>query len=473
MRRFLLLLAAGLLAAGLSCNYPAFVTPAPSPSPVPPSPSPVAPTSIPTHPPESPEAEGMWGQICVLAYEDSNRNAMRDDDERPLPGVLFSLQRDGVEVQTYLSTTMPEPFCFVDLPAGNYQVQAQPPDEFEGTNPTTLSISLGRDKRIPVVLGFATIPQLLDGKMILEAGGTVAAIVGESSAGDALYLLTDTTLQRTDDGGRTWTVVGARPPADNMIMSPADLNLLFAGDGLDCFRGGPAAPLSISRDGGKSWAESPGGQNLRPAAAHPTNPAVAWAVGCDGAYRTGDGGANWQRQLAEAWGLYTLETIRPVAGHPEVLYAAGNSEGGSGAVFRSDDGGESWRTVADSLELWTSALLPHPTNPDEVWFATPSGVWHSRNGGSHWEESAAGLEAAAGGDDYQVEGKGLHALARARSGVLYLGTEQGVFQSGDGGAHWRPLAGTPWEHEPVSHLFINDAGRLWVTAASGVYIYTP
>jgi len=90
--------------------------------------------------------------------------------------------------------------------------------------------------------------------------------------------------------------------------------------------------------------------------------------------------------------------------------------------------------------------------------------------------SRAGLEDTTVGDDFLFEDKGLHTLTRDQSGVLYLGTEQGVFRSADGGVNWRHISGPPWAQESVRELMVTHAWpvvRLWVTAASGVYLYTP
>lgn len=460
MRRYSLLLVAALLAAGLSCNLPGRTPSSPAPRYL----SPVPPTSTPTPEPEQ-------GEICVWAYLDSNRNAMHDDGERPLPGVRFSVVAGDVEVGEHLSDASPIEFCFLNLPPGAYLVQAEAPDSLEATNPTTLSIMLGADESLPVVLGFMGSPPAIDGRMPLAE-----AIVGNTPDGQTLFLIVNGQLQRSDDGGQSWNEVGERPPASHLVVSEADPDLLFAGDGFPCLRGGPSAPLFISSDGGGNWRESPGGADLLPTAAHPTDAAVAWAVGCDGVYRSDDGGNTWQLQPAAAWGLYLPEIVLPVAAQPRTLYASGNSEGGSGALLRSDDGGDSWRVITEELGLWITSVLVNPDDPDEVWFVTPAGVWRTQDGGAAWSSSAAGLEQVAVGDDMQFEGKGLYTLARAPSGLLLLGTARGVFESRDGGSSWSPQTAAPWGQEPVSHLTVTAAWptiRLWAAAESGVYIYTP
>jgi photosystem II stability/assembly factor-like uncharacterized protein len=161
-------------------------------------------------------------------------------------------------------------------------------------------------------------------------------------------------------------------------------------------------------------------------------------------------------------------------GDPSVVYAAGNSEGGSGAVFRSNDGGRTWVTIKEQLELWVSALLPHPIDRDQVWFATPQGIWHTDDAGQSWEESATGLEAVTVGEEYEFEGIGLYGLARDGEGILYLGTEQGLYRSPDGGRTWEPLGRGSWTERAVTAVVAGPGNkRLWLETESGVVAVAP
>jgi photosystem II stability/assembly factor-like uncharacterized protein len=486
MRRYMALVVGCLVMTGVSCNLGTRATPTPSPAPAPE----IAETELPPieaastalaqygatltaqAPPSTPTPDS--GVICLLAFEDLNGNTVHDESEGVLQDVRFVLQHDAAEVEALYRSSEGGPFCLAELPPGDYVIQAFPPISFGATPSGEMSIRLAAGETVQVALGFVESSRP-DGRLELD-GRHPAAILASDTRGDTLYLAAAQTLYRSEDGGQSWESVGEQPPGPSMVASPAEPSILYAGRDLDCFRGGPPAPLYISQDGGASWTESADGTGLCPATAHPLDPAIAWAIGCDGPYMTEDGGLTWQHQPADAWGLYTLDEIRPVDTQPRTLYATGNSEGGSGALFRSQDGGHTWRLVTDEPELWISALLLRPDAPDEVWFATPTGVWHSLDGGDTWEIARAGLEEVAVGDDYLFENRGLHALARDASGALYLGTEQGIFQSGDGGLNWRPLSGPPWTHEPISQVIVTDAWsdtRLWVTAASGVYLYTP
>jgi photosystem II stability/assembly factor-like uncharacterized protein len=399
---------------------------------------------------------------------------MRDAGESPLAGVEFSVQQGGIIVASHFTGESDEAHCFEGLEPGEYRVTAEAPDDYQETNPTSLTVALNPGRRVPIALGFAPIPDLPQGQVIVGDGRRAQAIYASRPPAPTFYLRTLGALYRTTNSGANWARVAERPPSDHIVVSASDPDQLLAGDGFPCFRGGPDAPLYRSMDGGMTWNEMPGGLNLRPTAIHPDDPRIAWAVGCEGAYQTEDGGENWSLQPADAWGIFTLETILPVPGNPQVVFAAGNSEGGSGAVFRSNDGGRTWQTIQEGLELWVSALLPHRDDPDQVWFATPNGVWRTDDGGRSWEQSARGLEEVTVGQGYAFEGVGLHALAQDAAGILYLGTEQGLYQSRDGGASWERFGEGPGVEGPVSGVITGPGGkRLWLETVDGVWALAP
>ncbi len=78
---------------------------------------------------------GGNGMVCVFLYGDLNGNALRDADELPIPGGAVSLNdRLGKVSKTAQTTTDPNPLCWNDIPAGDYNISMAPP---QGFNPTT------------------------------------------------------------------------------------------------------------------------------------------------------------------------------------------------------------------------------------------------------------------------------------------------------------------------------------------------
>jgi len=151
-----------------------------------------------------------------------------------------------------------------------------------------------------------------------------------------------------------------------------------------------------------------------------SNPNVVWVgsgenvggrhagVG-NGVYRSRDGGATW-----ENLGLADSQHISKIVVHPEdhkVVWVAAQgplwSPGGDRGLYKTNDGGVSWRKVLGSGE-WTGVtdLVIDPRDPDRLCAATwqhhrtvasymgggpESGIHRSTDGGETWEEATLGL----------------------------------------------------------------------------------
>ena len=197
----------------------------------------------------------------------------------------------------------------------------------------------------------------------------------------------------------------------------------------------------------------------------PHNPASIWVgtgenvggrhIGFgDGVYHSADGGANWTQR-----GLEQSEHISKIIVHPDdpnTLWVAAQgplwSKGGERGVYKTTDGGETWKQVL-SKGPWTGAtdLLIDPENPDRLYAATwqhhrtvaayigggpESGIYRSDDGGESWSKLSKGLPA---------EGKNLGkiglAVSSQKPNVVYAAIELdnrtgGVYRSTDFGASW-------------------------------------
>ena len=129
-----------------------------------------------------------------------------------------------------------------------------------------------------------------------------------------------------------------------------------------------------------------------------------------------------------------------------------------GAIFRSDDGGE---TFALEQALWDHphrpqwnagyggqafhTLLPHPTDPLSVTAAiSTGGVYQTTDGGASWEPRNQGIRVdfAPEGENYPEFGQCVHKVARhpSRPERLFLQNHGGVYRSDDEGATWVDIA---------------------------------
>ncbi|HLE51018.1 MAG TPA: SdrD B-like domain-containing protein [Anaerolineales bacterium] len=108
----------------LGFGGPAEVTPTAGPTP---TPAPLLPT--PTPRPGS-------GTLCVLVYDDTNGDSLRQEEEVSIPEGAISVTDRARKVSlTQTTSSGLEPYCFEDLPEGEYNVSVAVPD---GYNPTTV-----------------------------------------------------------------------------------------------------------------------------------------------------------------------------------------------------------------------------------------------------------------------------------------------------------------------------------------------
>jgi len=130
-----------------------------------------------------------------------------------------------------------------------------------------------------------------------------------------------------------------------------------------------------------------------------------------------------------------------------------------GGVYRSDDGGTSWRAVGLEGQRIMS-IAASPAQADLVWVGTePSAIWYSTNAGETWEQ-ASRLETLPSSPEWSFPPKpDTHhvrwiACHPRDSGRLWVAVEAGALVSTrDGGRTWHDrVRSGPWDtHELAIH----------------------
>ncbi|HEX6203087.1 MAG TPA: exo-alpha-sialidase, partial [Thermoanaerobaculia bacterium] len=181
---------------------------------------------------------------------------------------------------------------------------------------------------------------------------------------------------------------------------------------------------------------------------------LAVGISSAGVWRTEDGGESW------AWGVdglvpryvpeearatttsYCVHKLRRAPLRPERIWMQFH-----GGVYRSDDAGATWRSIADGLPSdFGFPLAIDPRDPDRAWViplvadvdrVTPEGrvrVYETRDGGASWQARGQGLPQR---DAYLTVLRQAFAADGRDPLGLYFGAESGdVFASPDAGATW-------------------------------------
>jgi hypothetical protein len=115
-------------------------------------------------------------------------------------------------------------------------------------------------------------------------------------------------------------------------------------------------------------------------------------------------------------------------------------------VLRSDDYGHTWRSIAEGLPSdFGFPIVVHPDDPDTVYVMPHAGmtrtcpggapaVWRSENGGDSWNRLAKGLPKK---ESFFTVQRDAMDIDDAKSPALYFGTTTGQLWTGrDGGEEW-------------------------------------
>jgi photosystem II stability/assembly factor-like uncharacterized protein len=147
---------------------------------------------------------------------------------------------------------------------------------------------------------------------------------------------------------------------------------------------------------------------------------------------------------------------------PSVVYAGTFGAG----VFKSTDGGRSWRRRSAGLppDTLVLALEAAPSSPSTLYVETPSGrhLYRTVDGGRSWHVLAP---VNGGISDMAVD--------PARSDTVYLATFDGLLRTSDGGASWVTLPGlqhpTKIAVAPRARnvLYAEDGGRIMRSVDGG------
>ncbi len=116
---------------------------------------------------------------------------------------------------------------------------------------------------------------------------------------------------------------------------------------------------------------------------------------------------------------------------PSVMYAGTST----GRVYYSHDSGDSWQSWYSTNYGEIDVLRCHPTNPDEVWMITPTGLYKSEDGSESWFY----IEVSGADSTWFLD----LAIHSTNSDTLFI-TARDLFRSNDSGITWQLVEDTPF-----------------------------
>jgi photosystem II stability/assembly factor-like uncharacterized protein len=319
--------------------------------------------------------------------------------------------------------------------------------------------------------------------------GSIGALAVAPSKPEVIYVGSGEGLQRPDlstgdgmykstDGGRTWAHLGLRDGQQigAIIVDPKNPDRLYVAVLGHPY--GPNAERGVFRslDGGRTFEkvlykdENTGAIGL---AFDPKDSRIiyatlwaarqgpwengAWQGPTSGLFKSTDGGTTW-RQLTK--GLPTFEQglgrigLAVAPSDSRRLYANVDSPQ-LGGIYRSDDAGESWQRVNDEVRVWGrgsdfAEVKVDPRDPEVVYSANTS-TYRSVDGGRTYKA----WKGAPGGDDYHTIW-----INPENSSIILLASDQGATITVNGGRTW-----SSWYNQPTAqfyHVSTDDQFPYWV-----------
>ena len=193
---------------------------------------------------------------------------------------------------------------------------------------------------------------------------------------------------------------------------------------------------------------------------HPDNENVMYvAVGSGGVWKTTNAGTTWD-PIFDGQSSYSIGSVTLDPSAPNIVWVGtGENVGGrhvgfGDGIYRSTDGGRTWRNMGLEASEHLSTIIVHPEDSDVVWVAAQGPLWSpggerglykTTDGGETWRR-VLGDDDWTGATDIVMDPRNpdrLYAATwdRHRTVAAYMGggPGSGIHKSEDGGETWKEL----------------------------------
>ena len=218
------------------------------------------------------------------------------------------------------------------------------------------------------------------------------------SFGDGVY--------KSTDGGKSWQHMGLRDTEriSRILVNPRNRDVVYVGALGHAFAPNQERGVFMTTDGGKSWTKTlyiDAEHGVADMDIDPQNPNIVYAAmwsferkpwthrsGSEkgGIFRSIDGGRTWKKLTEGLPKLIGRIGVKVAPSNPNVVYAI--MEAKEGTLYRSDDRGETWRNVSKQTNIvsrgfYYTDLRVDPVNENRV-YAVASTLFVSIDGGRNF-----------------------------------------------------------------------------------------
>ncbi len=182
-------------------------------------------------------------------------------------------------------------------------------------------------------------------------------------------------------------------------------------------------------------------------------------------YESTDGGANWHR-LAKlvAEDGFVLDSIVVDEAHPETLYVGAWKNSDNGGLWTSHDSGHTWTESAAFKGQPVHALVQSPSDAQTLIAGTLAGVFRSNDGGATWKQ----ISPVGDREIHEIESL---AVDPKNDDIVYAGTWHLPWKTTDGGKTWRNIKQGLIVDSDVFSIIIDPekTKTVYLSACSGIY----
>ena len=306
---------------------------------------------------------------------------------------------------------------------------------------------------------------------------------------------------KTTDAGETWHSLWDAEPTGSIgaiAVAPTDPSIIYVGSGEGLARPDLSTGDGVykSTDAGKTWTHLGlrDTQQIGQLAVDPTNANIVFVAAEGhpygpnnerGLYKSTDGGATFKRVLFVDDKTGASE-VRIDPQHPNIVFAGmwqrqegpwenGSWQGTGGGLFRSSDGGDTWKKITggglpDGIEQVNLTISPTDSNRIyiEAAYGRRVGLYRSDDGGSTWVHAPdhdTRPEERIGGGDLPVP-----VVDPKDPNTLYVASIV-TWKSTDAGRTWTGFRGSPGGDD-YQNVYINpnDTRIVALTSDQGAIV---